>query len=71
MQRLFVRPAEGLLIRDPKTLQLLPAEGKFVKWDSYWERRKLRGDVVLVEGMEASPAPAEVVMQKPKKTGDK
>lgn len=44
-----VKPARpGLIIRDPETGRPIPDEGKTVKWSSFWARRKLDGDIVLV-----------------------
>lgn len=54
MNRIFVKPAPGLVVRDPKSLLPLPAEGKEVGASNYWYRRIAAGDVELVP----SPAPA-------------
>lgn len=45
---MFVRPAEGLQVRDPATKRLLPSDGKEVPESSYWLRRLKCGDVVLI-----------------------
>lgn len=52
MIKLKVRPAEGLQIRHPLTMAILPKDGMIVEQDSYWVRRLKDGDVVLVETIE-------------------
>jgi len=47
--RKLIKPKTGLIIRDPKTSEIIPAEGKLVKVkEPYWFRRLQCGDVVLV-----------------------
>ncbi|WP_374572528.1 DUF2635 domain-containing protein [Phenylobacterium sp.] len=54
---MLVKPAPGLLVRDPRTLQLIPAEGVEVSpTDLYWSRALRDGDVVEVRGMKAVKA---------------
>ena len=43
---MFVRPAEGLKIRDPETGNYLPDTGQIVPRSSFWLRRLKDGDVV-------------------------
>ena len=50
---MFVKPAPGLVVRDPVTKFPLPAEGREVQLSSYWQRRLNSGDVVAIP----SPAP--------------
>jgi hypothetical protein len=50
---MFVKPADGLKVRDEASGQHLPAEGKEVPETTYWLRRLRSGDVVKAE-----PAPA-------------
>jgi hypothetical protein len=50
--KLYIRPVTGLLVRDEKTKQILPPEGKLVEQSTYWIRRLKCGDVVLVENVE-------------------
>lgn len=46
---MFIRPAPGLLVRDPVTKALLPEAGAEVSdSDLYWHRRLRDGDVVPV-----------------------
>jgi len=45
MERVWVIPAEGLQVRDPFTRKILPPEGEEKNLDSFWERRRLEGDV--------------------------
>lgn len=52
----FIRPAPGLVIRDPMDMSVLPAEGKTVVGNqSFWIRRIKAGDVV--EGAQEQPSP--------------
>lgn len=45
-----VKPTvEGAVIRDPVTLQPLPAEGGDVPENSFWLRRLRAGEIVRVE----------------------
>jgi hypothetical protein len=53
---MFVKPAPDRLVRDPKTLDHLPPEGREVPRDTYWIRLLQCGDVV--EAAPAAPAPA-------------
>lgn len=43
-----VKPAEGRKVRDPISKLHLPDEGRDVPESTYWVRRILSGDVVLV-----------------------
>jgi len=53
---MFIKPAPGLLIRDPDLYDLLPEEGREVSADQmYWHRRLRDGDVTLVE-TQSTPA---------------
>ena len=54
---MFVKPATGLRVVDPVTLQPLPAEGAEVPDDSsYWHRRIRSGDVALAKPAAEVPA---------------
>jgi hypothetical protein len=46
---MYVKPAPGLVIRDPDLKDLLPAEGRKVPETDYWHRRVRDNDVVLAE----------------------
>lgn len=50
---MFVKPAEGLKVRDPDLRDLLPDDGRDVPVSDYWLRRLRDGDVT--EG--AAPDP--------------
>lgn len=53
MAREHVRPRAGLVVRDPVTLEQLPAEGKTVDTsETYWARRVKARDVVKGKGTE-------------------
>ncbi len=44
---IFVTPKEGIVVRDPATMEPLPEEGKEVLNLSFWQRRAKDGDVVI------------------------
>ena len=44
--RIFLKPKEGIKVRDPHTGNYLPEEGKEVELSSYWKRRMKDGDAV-------------------------
>ena len=46
---LNVKPAPGLLVRDPDSRQPLPPEGAAVASSTFWHRRLADGDVLLLE----------------------
>ena len=45
MQTLHIKPAAGLLVRDPISAVPLHAEGEHKPLDAYWSRRLLEGSV--------------------------
>ncbi len=61
MDKLFV-PTEGLLVRDPHTMQHVPAEGAIKPTigpaGRYWRRRVLHGDGRFVDPPISTPQPA-------------
>lgn len=59
MKQIFVRPANGLLIRLPDGAGHLPAEGMEVEDSLYWQRRIADGDVTLGEPAQEFPLPAK------------
>lgn len=46
---MYVKPAEGLIVRDPVTGNPLPADGDHVPRISYWLRRQADGDVITAK----------------------
>lgn len=56
MQRILVKPRDGLKVRDPVKPNLghLPAEGRVVLDGQAWRRLEMAGDVTI----EPEPAPA-------------
>lgn len=60
MNRIYVRPAPGLQVRDPLSRQPLPDEGQLVEETSFWVRRLADGDVVL----STPPAPKAETVKK-------
>ncbi|MFZ6724707.1 DUF2635 domain-containing protein [Undibacterium sp. MH2W] len=51
---MFVKPSEGLSIRDPDLLDLLPEDGREVPESDYWNRRVRDVDVVIVDTAKAT-----------------
>ncbi|HEV2365400.1 MAG TPA: DUF2635 domain-containing protein [Caulobacteraceae bacterium] len=60
MARIFVRPADGLIVRDPNTKQLVdPAGFEVDEFDLGWVRKIRDGDVVVVDQAAPALAPKE------------
>jgi hypothetical protein len=55
---MFVKPAEGIKVRDPISKLHLPETGAEKPDSMYWRRRLIAGDVVLVEEAKPEAAPA-------------
>lgn len=47
-RKIFIKPADGLRIKDPETFQVLAKEGEYKTHSTYWQRRILDGDVLEV-----------------------
>lgn len=45
--RRFIKPKDGLTVRDPENQRALPPHGKGVAWNSFWQRRLDDQDVEL------------------------
>lgn len=58
-ETLHIKPRTGLVVRDPVTMQPLPAEGAEVQIDSHWLRRLDAGDVVPVTAGSSKPKKGE------------
>lgn len=59
---MFIKPAPGLLVRDPLHMTPIPAEGRNVPDITYWHRLIGHGDLVLAEApKEARPEPVSIV----------
>lgn len=71
MVKLHIKPAAGLLIRDPLTGHRVPPEGKLVPENSYWVRRLQCGDVSLVEKVESNEQPEQPKPEKEKPEKEK
>lgn len=56
MTTAYLIPKAGLRMRDPQTLQLLPAEGETLQLTSYWRRRINDGDVSIGKPPRAASA---------------
>jgi hypothetical protein len=48
---MFVKPAAGRMVRDPRTMRLLPPEGREIREpiNLFWRRRLRFGDVVKAD----------------------
>lgn len=44
----FIKPFIGLTIIDPERRDILPPEGRAVRWSAYWERLLRCGEVILI-----------------------
>lgn len=58
MKILHLKPAEGLVIRDPATGRPIPAHGVSVTDSPFWRRLARHGDVVETTGAEIAAAQA-------------
>ncbi len=47
METKILKPIDGVKIRDPKTREYLPQEGRLVEMTSYWNRRIQDGTVTV------------------------
>lgn len=56
--RAYVKPAPGMRIIDPASGYVMPDEGKEVVYTTFWHRRVMQGDCVLIS--EAPPLVTEV-----------
>lgn len=64
-----VIPAEGRAVRDPRSMILLPPEGRDVPDDDpFWVRRVRDGDVTVEEAPPPPPPPARAAADAPKET---
>jgi hypothetical protein len=55
---MFVKPAPGRLVRDPRSKQRVPETGiEVADTDTFWARRLADGDVVEVKSSAAPAAP--------------
>ena len=45
----FIKPAEGVLVRHPRTFVPIPAKGKNVSWNGYWKRLLDQGDIAVIQ----------------------
>ena len=66
MERINIKPKEGLQIRKPMTLAFLDPKGETVIKSTFWSRRILSGDVVLTKKVSAKDTP--VIKLSTKKT---
>ena len=46
-KQVFVKPKDGALVRFPKTMAVLPKEGSYVQFNSYWRRRLRDGSILI------------------------
>ena len=48
-ERIFIKPArEGLTVVNPADYSIVPQDGCEVTADSYWHRRVIDGDIIVV-----------------------
>lgn len=61
---MFIKPSEGVVLRDPATNRVVPATGAHVPDSAFWLRRLRDGDVVEC----ATPATPAAKPASPKTT---
>lgn len=59
MSSMHLIPASGRTVRDPKSLEALPAEGRAVEMTPFWKRRLADGDVTEGKPPKSSAKPKE------------
>jgi hypothetical protein len=63
VEKLFVKPAKGLVVPRPDNGRVLKEEGEWVKQSTYWRRRIADGDVLVddkaVDKSESKPKKSE------------
>jgi hypothetical protein len=65
MSKLHVKPAvPGAVIRDPRTMRALPAEGGRVPDNTFWRRRLNKGEIVELPEPKATPQHRPVAPRK-------
>lgn len=52
---LMLKPAEGVVVRDPTSYQRMEEAGAVVPASIYWQRRLADGDVVPVSAEDGDP----------------
>jgi hypothetical protein len=57
--KIYIKPKEGLQVRDPQTYQPLPAAGAWVTRNSYWIKRQAEGSVEKATPPAKTKAPAK------------
>lgn len=61
MERFTIRPAPGVLVRDPVTLTILPEHGAEVAQSPFWLRRVAERSVFVVIESQIAPEPEPVI----------
>ena len=67
-ERKYLKPADGLKIRNPETGRHMPPDGEWVSMDTYWRRRLRDGDVTASRPTRA-PAAANGTNKSAKQEG--
>lgn len=66
MEIRFLKPVPGVKIRDPRTKDFLPIDGRRVEMSVYWNRRIQDGTVIAEE---TAPKIEKTATEKPSKRG--
>ena len=53
MKTAYLKPVDGIQVRDPRTALHLAVEGEDKPLNTYWRRRLKDGDVILAEKKKA------------------
>lgn len=48
-KRIYVKPLEGLLVRNPKNKNPIPADGAWIDTNSFWNRRIRDGSLIITD----------------------
>ncbi len=49
MKQIYIIPRDGLKIRHPETMRIVPEEGMYVLYSLFWSRRKVAGEIEILE----------------------
>ena len=49
MEIIKIKPAHKKIVRDPRTMEIVPEEGLKVEKNTYWLRLIINGDVIVVD----------------------
>ncbi len=64
MEIKILKPAPGVKIRDPRTKEFLPIDGRRIEMSVYWNRRIQDGTVTVIESQTTFPKIEKLPIEK-------